>query len=53
VSPSYFTRLVGLSYLAPDIAQAIFRDRGAAAWNQDRSKRPVSHPMTALRKGEA
>jgi len=27
VSPSYFTRLVRLSYLAPDIAQAILEGR--------------------------
>ena len=30
VSPSYFTRLVRLSYLAPDITQAILDGRPAA-----------------------
>jgi site-specific DNA recombinase len=36
VSPSYFTRLVRLSYLAPDIAQAILDGRQPRGLTPDR-----------------
>ena len=36
VSPSYFTRLVRLSYLAPDITQAILDGRQPRGLNADK-----------------
>ena len=46
VSPSYFTRLVRLSYLAPDIIQAILDGRQPRALTADellaRSRLPLT-----------
>ena len=54
VSPSYFTRLVRLSYLAPDITQAILEGRQPRELNADKllahSRLPLawSEQRTAL-----
>jgi hypothetical protein len=45
VSPSYFTRLVRLSYLAPDIIQAILDGRQPRDLSADK---PLAHSRLPL-----
>jgi hypothetical protein len=45
VSPSYFTRLVRLSYLAPDITQAILGGRQAPALTPDKLPEQSQLPL--------
>jgi hypothetical protein len=52
VSPSYFTRLVRLSYLAPDITEAIFEGRQPPDLTADkllaRSRLPLGWTSSGL-----
>jgi len=46
VSSSYFTRIVRLSFLAPDIVQAILRDRHPLELNANRLAKRVRLPVS-------